>query len=71
MIILRIPPLPGLDNLRRDRLLIPLLANLVRDVVGNLVLVVTVRKDGAAVLRSHIGALAVFGRGVVHAVEEF
>lgn len=71
MVILRIPPLTRLDNLRTKRLLVPLLANLLRDIVRNLVLLLAVRENRAAVLGANIRALAVEGCGVVHAVEEF
>lgn len=71
MIVLRIPPLTRLNNLRAKRLLIPLLANLVRDIVRNLVLFIAVREDRAAVLGADVRALAVERCGVVHAVEEF
>lgn len=71
MVLLRIPPLRRRHNLGRHGLLVPLLADLLRHVLGDLLLLVTMREDDAAVLRANIGALAVHGRRVVHAVEEF
>lgn len=71
MVVLRIPPLTRLDDLRTKRLLVPLLANLVRDIVRKLVLFLAVREDHAAILGANVRALAVECCGVVHAVEEF
>lgn len=71
MVVLRIPPLTRLDDLRAKRLLVPFLANLVRNIVRNLVLFVAVREDRAAVLGTDVRTLAVDRCGVVHAVEEF
>lgn len=72
MIILCIVPLSRGRNLRRDRMIrIPLLADLLLDILCGLQLLVTVREDRAAVLGACVGALAVLGRGVVHAEEEF
>lgn len=71
MVVLRIPPLTRLDDLCIKRLLVPLLANLVRDIVRKLVLFLAVREDRAAVLGANVRALAVGCCGVVHAVEEF
>ena len=71
VVLLSIPPLSRLQDLCRDRLLIPFLADLVRDLMRDLVLLLTVREDSAAVLGAHVRALTVLGCGVVHAVEEF
>lgn len=71
VVIFRIPPLTGRNNLRRKSLLIPLLRYLVRNLLRNLVLLIAMREDGTAVLRTDIRTLAVLGRWVVHAVEEF
>lgn len=71
MVILRIPPLAGRNNLRRKSLLIPLLGYFIRNLLRNLVLLVAMREDGTTVLRTDIRTLAVLGRWVVHAVEEF
>ena len=72
MVILRVPPLPRLQNLRRDRpLLPPLLLHLLRHALRLRLLLRRMIEDGAAVLGSGIHALAVRGGGVVHFVEEF
>ena len=72
MVILSIPPFSCGEDLGCDlSLLPPLLLNLLRHFSGDLVLFVVVCEDAAAVLGAHIGTLTVFGRGVVHAVEEF
>ena len=72
MIILRIPPLARLENLRRNlALLPPLLLHLLRHALRLPLLFRRVVKDGAAVLGSCIHALAVRGGGIVHFVEEF
>lgn len=70
MVLLRIPPLPRGNHLRHDLALVPLLVRQLRDLLGRLALLVVVVEDGAAVLRAGVGALAVRGGGVVHAVEE-
>ena len=72
MIGLCIPPLSCLQNLRRDlTLLPPLRLYLLRHLLGRLLLFWRVVEDTAAVLSSRVHALAVFGRGIVHFVEEF
>ena len=72
MIILRIPPLTRLEDLGRNGpLLPPLLLNLLRHALRFRLLLRRVVEDGAAVLRPRVHALAVFGGGVVHLVEEF
>lgn len=72
MILLGIPPLRQRDNLRRNRLiLIPLLGHLLGNILRDPLLFLAVREDSTAILRAHVGALLVHGRGVVHAVEEF
>ncbi len=71
MITFRIPPLPRRKNLRRHTPLPPLLINLLRDLLCNLLLLGVVVEDSAAVLCSYVGALPVLGRRVVHLVEEF
>lgn len=71
MILLRIPPLSRSDNLRRNGLLVPFLGHFVGYFMRDLGLFLVVRKDCAAVLGSDVGTLAVFCRGIVHAVEEF
>lgn len=71
MILLRIPPLPRLQDLRaHGPLFPPLLLHLLRDFLRLLLLLRGVVEDGAAVLRTRVHALAVLGRGVVHLVEE-
>lgn len=69
MILFRIPPLRSRQDFRRNLSLIPLLVCLLRDVLGDRLLLVVVVKDSTAVLRSDVRALSVRGRGVVHAVE--
>lgn len=71
VVLLRIPPLPSRDDLSRKRLMIPLLGHLIRNNFGDLLLLLAVREDRAAVLGANIGTLHVLGRGVVHAEEEF
>ena len=70
MVLLGTPPLTRRHDLSRDRLLIPLVANLLSDLLSNLLLLGTVCENNAAVLCADISALAVRSRGVVHAVEE-
>ena len=72
MIILRIPPLPRLKNLRRNLpLLPPLLLHLLRHALRLLLLLGRMIKNGAAVLRARVHTLAIGRRRVVHFVEEF
>ena len=71
MIILGIEPLPGRGDLGTDLPVPPpLLLHLLRNLFGDLLLLLVVPKDRAAVLRARVAALAVLGRGVVHLVEE-
>jgi hypothetical protein len=67
---LSVPPATGGEHLCGDAALPPLLVDLVGNVGRGLALLVVVVEDGAAVLGAHIGALAVLGGGVMHAVEE-
>lgn len=72
MIRLRIPPLPGLQNLRRDLpARPPLLLRLGRHLPGRALLLRRMVENRAPVLRPRVGALPVLGRGIVHLVEEF
>lgn len=66
---LGIPPLSSLQYLCDDLALVPLLVRLLGDVLCNLLLLLVVVEDAAAVLRADVGALAVGGGGIVHAVE--
>jgi hypothetical protein len=70
VVFLGIPPLPSRHDLSRHRLLVPLLANLIRNVLGDLLLLLAMRENRAAVLGADIRALAVHCRRVVHTVEE-
>lgn len=68
---LSVPPLAcGQDLGGNLSLLPPLVLDLLCDFPGNLLLLVVVGEDAAAVLRANIGTLAVFGCGIMHAVEE-
>lgn len=72
MILLGIPPFPGLDNLSLDLSLgPPLRLHPSRDVARDFGLLGGVVEDAASILGAGVGALAVLGGGVVHAVEEF
>lgn len=72
MIILRVPPLPCLQNLCRNRTLLPPLPlHFLRHALRHLLLLWGVVKDGAAVLGAGIHTLTVLGSGIVHLVEEF
>lgn len=71
MISLGIPPLPRLQNLRRDRFpLPPLLLHLPRHLPRLPLLLGRVVEDGGPVLRARVGALPVLRRRVMHLVEE-
>lgn len=70
MVFLGIPPLTSRHNLSRHRLLVPLLANLIRDLLCELLLLLAIREDHAAVLGPDIWALAIQRRRVVHTIEE-
>ena len=72
MVILRVPPLPRLQDLRRyfPLRLPPLLGHLLRHDIRLCLLLGRVREDGAAVLCARVHALAVGRGGVVHLVEE-
>lgn len=65
MVILSIPPLASGHDFGNNGALIPLLASLLRDFARNALLLRAVVIDGAAVLRSDIGALAVSRRRIV------
>lgn len=69
VIVLGIPPRAGFQDLRGDLALVPLLVGFLGQLLGDLLLLVVVVEDAAAVLRADIRALAVGGRRVVHAVE--
>ena len=72
MILFRIPPLPRLQDLRRDRpALPPLLLRSFCNRLGHLLLLGTMVEDRGAVLRAGVHALPVFRSGIVHLVEEF
>jgi len=72
MVILRIPPLSRLEDLRRNLTsLVPLRLRQLGHMSRLLLLLGVVVKDAAAVLGADVGALAVGGCGVVHFVEEF
>lgn len=72
MITLGIPPLSSFQDLRRDLPVLPPLAlHLVRHLLGRLLLLRRMVEDAAPVLGAGVGALPVFGGGVVHLVEEF
>ena len=72
MILLGVPPLAGLEDLRRNGpLLPPLLLHLGRQGLRLGLLLGGMVEDGAAVLGAGVHALAVQGGGVVHFVEEF
>lgn len=71
MVILRVPPLPGLEDLGRNRApRPPLLLRLGRHLTRDGALLGGVVEDGAAVLGAGVHALAVGRGGVVHLVEE-
>ena len=61
---------PSLQDLRADLPLPPLLIRLLRHLLGETLLLVTVVEDSGAVLGSGVHALAVEGGGIVHLVEE-
>lgn len=71
VVCLSIPPLACRQDLCRHTALPPLLVDLLSNLLGNLFLFIVVVEDGAAILRTDVGALAILGRGVVHLVEEF
>lgn len=66
---LSVPPLSGLQHLCGNLALVPLLVCLLGDLLSDLLLLVGVVEDAAAVLRADVGALAVGGRRVMHAEE--
>jgi len=71
VIILRIPPLPCLQDLRTNRpLLPPLLLHLLRHQLRLLFLLGAMIENSRSVLRAGIHPLAVLGGGVMHLVEE-
>lgn len=67
---LRVPPLAGWQNFCGNATLPPLFVDLLRDLLCNLLLLIVVVEDGAAVLCANIRSLTVLGCGVVHLVEE-
>lgn len=71
MILLRIPPLSRGQNLRHNASLPPLLIDLLRDFLRDLLLLLIMVEDPTAVLRARVGSLAVLSCGVVHLVEVF
>ncbi len=71
MILLRIPPLTRGQDLRDDLALPPLLIHQLGDLLRDGLLLGIVIEDAGAVLAAAVGALPVYRRGVVHAVEEF
>lgn len=70
VVLLGGPPLAGGRNLGDNLALPPLGVCPFGDVAGDALLLVVVEVDCGAVLRAGVGALAVEGCGVVHAVEE-
>lgn len=70
MVLLGIPPLTSRQDLSRHRLFEPLLADLIRNLLRNLLLLLAVREDRAAVLGADIRALTVHRRRIVHTIEE-
>jgi hypothetical protein len=71
VILLGTPPLARRRDLGHDAAAPPLLVGLGRHLPGDALLLLVVEVDGRAVLGSRVGTLAVEGRGVVGAVEEF
>lgn len=71
VIFLRIPPLTCRQNLGGQRRLIPLLADFFCNLLCDLMLLISVRKDRTTVLCTNIWTLSVFCCGVVHAVQKF
>lgn len=70
MVLLGIPPLASRNDLGRNRLLVPLLANLIRNFLRNLLLLLAMREDHATVLCTDITALAIQRCRIVHTIEE-
>lgn len=71
MVTLRIPPLTRLQKLRRNLLTLPpLFLRLLRHLLGRLLLLRRMIKYRASVLGACVGALSIFGGGIVHLVEE-
>lgn len=70
VVILRVPPRAGGDDLGHDAALVPLLVGLLGDLLGDLLLLLVVEVDAAAVVVSGIRPLPVQSRRVVHAVEK-
>ena len=71
MIILRIPPSPRLQDLRRDLLVLePLLLRRLRNPLCIGFLLRRMIEDSTPVLRASVHALPVLGGGVMHSVEE-
>jgi hypothetical protein len=69
MIILRIPPLPRLQYLRNNLPLPPLLINLLRHLLRDLLLLIIMIEDPRSILASRVWPLSVRCSRVVHSVE--
>jgi len=71
VVILSVPPLPRRNDRGNDLLLLPPIPlRLLRHALRDLLLLLVVEEYTRAVLRPHVTALAVRGRGVVDLVEE-
>lgn len=70
VVILGVPPGSGGDDLRHDPALVPLCVGLVRHLLGNLLLLLVVEVDAAAVVGAGVGSLPVQCCWIMHAVEE-
>lgn len=71
MIILGIPPRACGDDLRHDPALVPLVVGLLRDLFGDLLLLLVVEVDSTTVVGPSIRALSVRRCRIMHLVEEF
>lgn len=65
------PPLSSRRKFRHDLALPPLLVGQLRDLTGNLLLLVVVVVNGGAVLWAGVGTLLIESCGIMGAVEEF
>lgn len=70
MVVLGVPPGAGGDDLGHDLALVPLLVGLLGDLLRDLLLLLVVEVDAAAVVGPRVRALPVYRRRVVHPVEE-
>lgn len=70
MILLCIPPLPGLEHLSRHFALIPLLIHFPRHLLRLRLLLRRMPENRTAILTPCIHALPIFRSGIMHAVEE-